>query len=124
MLRAIFKGSGIALIDRNLQKRYAEELRPFGVRGILSGGGQNNASYNTYSGVPVYQNLGTASSVDEAVSMIKEGAKDYKGRPVLLNLYVLAWKMTPSDLKQVLVQLGGDYEVVTPGILLSMIPDS
>ncbi len=124
MLRAIFKGSGIALIDRNLQKRYAEELRPFGVRGILSGGGQNNASYNTYSGVPVYQNLGTASSIDEAVSMIKEGAEDYKGRPVLLNLYVLAWKMTPSDLKQVSIQLGGDYEVVTPGTLLSMIPDS
>jgi hypothetical protein len=29
--------------------------------------------------------------------------------------------MTPSDLKQVVQQLGSEYEVVTPGTLLAMI---
>ena len=120
-LRALLKGSGMALIDRTLQQRYAQELRPYGVRGILSGGGQDRASYSVFSGVPVYQNLGIATSVNEAVSMIKEGAAGYTGRPILLNIYMLAWKMTPSDLKQVAEQLGSDYEVVTPGTLLSML---
>jgi len=119
--RALLKGSGMALIDRTLQQRYAQELRPYGVRGILSGGGQDRACYSVFSGVPVYQNLGIATSVNEAVSMIKEGAAGYAGRPILLNIYVLAWKMTPSDLKQVAEQLGSDYEVVTPGTLLAML---
>ncbi|HEV2661363.1 MAG TPA: hypothetical protein VGU68_12225, partial [Ktedonobacteraceae bacterium] len=69
----------------------------------------------------VYQNLGIATTVNEAVAMIKEGAAGYAGRPILLNIYVLAWKMTPSDLKQVVEQLGSDYEVVTPGTLLTML---
>jgi hypothetical protein len=122
-LRALLKGSGMALIDKKIQQRYAEELRPAGIQGILSGGGQKNVSWNTFSGVPVYQNLGIASSVDEALSMIKEGVENYKGRPALLNLYVLAWKMTPSDLKQVATKLGGGYEIVTPGALLAMLPN-
>ena len=120
-LRAIFKGSGMALIDKNLQRLYAEKLKVAGVRGIVSGGGQKNASWNMVSGVPVYQNLGMAGSVDEALAMIKEGVDDYKGRPVLLNLYVLAWKMMPTDLKEVAEKLGAGYEIVTPGTLLGML---
>ncbi len=123
-LSALLGGSGMALIDRNLQQRYAQELRSYGVHGILSGSGQKTASYTVFSGVPVYQNLGLASTVDETVSMIKQGAKDYTGRPISLNIYVLAWKMGPSDLKQVINQLGSEYEVVTPGTLLSMLPDA
>jgi hypothetical protein len=120
-LRALLKGSGMALIDTKIQQRYAEELKPAGIQGILSGGGQKNVSWNTFSGIPVYQNLGIASSIDEALSMIKEGVDDYKGRPIFLNIYVLAWKMTPSDLKQVATMLGSGYEIVTPGALLAMI---
>lgn len=120
-LRAILKGSGMALIDKKIQQRYAEELKPAGIRGIVSGGGQKNVSWNIFSGIPVYQNLGIASSVDEALSMIKEGAKGYKERPAFLNLYVLAWKMTPTDLKQVAIKLGEEYEIVMPGDLLAMI---
>ena len=120
-LRALLQGSGMALIDKKIQQRYAEELKLAGVQGIFSGAGQKNVSWNTFSGVPVYQNLGIASSVDQAVSMIQEGVDDYKGRPAFLNLYVLAWKMTPSDLKQVAAKLGEGYEIVTPGALLGMI---
>ncbi|MBA2393954.1 MAG: hypothetical protein H0V70_14585, partial [Ktedonobacteraceae bacterium] len=120
-LRAIFKGSGMALIDKKLQRLYAEKLKSAGVQGIVSGGGQKNASWSIFSGIPIYQNLGIASNVDEALDMIKEGAEDYKGRPILLNLYVLAWKMTPSDLKQVAEKLGAGYEIVTPGALLRML---
>ncbi len=120
-LRALLKGSGMALIDKKIQQRYAEELKSAGVRGILSGGGQKNVSWSTFADVPIYQNLGIASNVDEALSMIKEGADDYKGRPAFLNIYVLAWKMTPLDLKQVALKLGEDYEFVTPGTLLAML---
>ncbi len=120
-LRALLQGSGMALIDRNLQQQYAQELQSYGVRGVLSGSGQTNASYTLFSGVPVYQNLGLATTVDEAISMIKTGAAAYSGRPVLLNTYVLAWKMGPSELKQVINQLGSEYEAVTPGTLLTML---
>jgi GxGYxYP putative glycoside hydrolase C-terminal domain/GxGYxY sequence motif in domain of unknown function N-terminal len=120
-LRAIFQGSGMALIDKKVQQRYAEELKAAGVQGILSGGGQKNVSWSTFSGVPIYQNLGIAKSIDDALSIIKEGADDYKGQPILLNLYVLAWNMTPSDLLQVATKLGPGYEIVTPGTLLKML---
>jgi GxGYxYP putative glycoside hydrolase C-terminal domain/GxGYxY sequence motif in domain of unknown function N-terminal len=120
-LRAIFKGSGMALIDKKAQKLYAERLMSAGVQGIVSGGGQKSASWSTFSGIPVYQNLGMASSVEEALGMIKEGLDNYKGRPAFLNLYVLAWKMTPTDLRQVAEKLGAGYEIVTPGTLLGML---
>ncbi|HEY5005319.1 MAG TPA: GxGYxYP domain-containing protein [Ktedonobacteraceae bacterium] len=120
-LRAIFKGSGMALIDKKVQQLYADKLKSAGVQGIVSGSGQKNVSWNMFSGVPVYQNLGIASSVDEALAMIREGADAYNGRPIFLNLYVLAWKMTPTDLKQVAEKLGARYEIVTPGKLLGML---
>jgi hypothetical protein len=123
-LRALLKGSGMALIDKRVQQRYGEELKPYSIQGVLSGGGQKNVSWSTFSGMPIYQNLGIASSVDEALSMIKEGVDDYKGRPAFLNMYVLAWKMTPSDLKQVAARLGEGYEIVTPGALLAMLPNA
>lgn len=120
-LRAILQGAGMALIDKKLQQRFAVELKSAGIQGIFSGAGQKNASWNTFSGVPVYQNLGVAGSIDEALSMIKEGVDDFKGRPVFLNLYVLAWNITPSDLQQIVAKLGAGYEIVTPGTLLKMI---
>ncbi len=120
-LRALLKGSGMALIDKKIQQRYAEELKPAGIQGIFSGAGQKNVRWNMFSSVPVYQNLGVASSIDEALTMIKKGIDDYKGRPAFLNLYVLAWKVTPSDLEQVATKLGEGYEIVTPGALLTLL---
>ena len=123
-LRALIKGSGLAFINKNLQRRFVQGLSPFGVRGILSGAGQHNSSWNIISGVPVYQNTGIVESVSGAVSAIKRATPPNHQRPYFLNVYVLAWRMTPSDLKQVAQQLGDEYEVVTPGRLLAMLAET
>ncbi len=74
--------------------------------------------------VPVYQNLGLADSVAKTLDMVRGAVSVSSERPLFLNVYILAWKMTPSDLKQVAEQLGSDYEIVTPGTLLAMIAGS
>ena len=65
--------------------------------------------------MPVLQNLGLADSVSKTVNLVRNASAHY------LNVYVMAWTMTPSDLKQVVQQLGNDYAFVTPGRLLAMI---
>ena len=65
--------------------------------------------------MPVIQNLGLADNVSKTVNLVRNASAQY------LNVYVMAWTMTPSDLKQVVQQLGSEYEVVTPGRLLEMI---
>ncbi|GAC1303886.1 MAG: GxGYxYP family putative glycoside hydrolase [Ktedonobacteraceae bacterium] len=123
-LRALIKGSGLAFINKNLQRRFVQGLSPFGVRGILSGAGQCNSSWNIISGMPIYQNAGIVESVSEAVSAIKRATPPDRQRPYFLNVYILAWRMTPSDLKQAALQLGDEYEVVTPGRLLAMLAEA
>lgn len=120
-LRALLTGSGMALIKRDLQQRFVQALSPLGLRGILSGSGQSQASWRVIAEVPVYQNLGIAKSVSETISLIKNAASANQQRPCFLNVYILAWTMTPSDLKQVVQQLGDEYEAVTPGTLLAML---
>lgn len=53
--------------------------------------------------------------------MITGAASSMGQRPLFLNVYIMAWSMTPADIKQVVQQLGSGYEVVTPGTLLAMI---
>jgi hypothetical protein len=108
-------GPSMAFINRGLQEEYVGVLAPFGVRGILSGSGQTQSSWRNVSGVPVFQNLGLADSVDKTVNLVRNASERF------LNVYILAWSMTPSDLKQVVQQLGAEYEVVKPGRLLEMI---
>lgn len=117
-------GSGMALTDPALQQHFVQALLPFGLRGILSGAGQSGPSHTVFSGVPVYQNLGLIDSTNKAVALIRNAASSNRQRPLFLNSYVLAWKMGPSDLKQVMQQLGSEYEVVTPGTLLTMLTQS
>jgi len=105
----------MAFINQKLQQDYVEALTAFGVRGIVSGSGQTRASWRNVSGVSILQNLGLADSVNKTVSLIRNASKQF------LNVYVFAWSMTPSDLKQVVQQLGDEYEVVMPGRLLEMI---
>ncbi|MDQ6659729.1 MAG: hypothetical protein M3Z24_02045, partial [Chloroflexota bacterium] len=124
MLRALFKGSGMALIDRNLQRTFVAALSPFGLGGILSGAGQNSASWIIISGVPVYQSLGIAESVDELLSLLRHASAAQVHRPSFLHVYILAWKMTPSSITQAVQQLGSEYEVVTPGTLLAMLAEA
>ncbi len=108
-------GPSMAFINDDLQEEYVEVLAPFGLRGILSGSGQTQSSWRIVSGVPVLQNLGLADSVNKTVNLVRNASEQF------LNVYVLAWSMTPSDLKQVVEQLGDEYEVVKPGQLLEMI---
>ena len=108
-------GSSQAFINQGLQEEYVKVLAPFGVQGILSGSGQTQSSWKNVSGVPVLQNLGLGDSVNKTVNLVRNASAHY------LNVYIMAWSMTPSDLKQVVQQLGNEYEVVTPGRLLEMI---
>ena len=108
-----------AFIDQNLQQEFVKALAPFGIRGVLSGSGQARSSWKNVSGVPIIQNLGLADSVAKAVNMVRIAALK-AGNSQFLNVYIVAWTVTPSDLKQIIQQLGNEYEVVTPGKLLAL----
>ena len=116
IIQVLDSGSSQAFVNPGLQTTYVDVLAPFGVKGILSGSGQTQSSWKKISGVPVLQNLGLADSVSKTVSLVKNASAQY------LNVYVMAWTMTPSDLQQVVQQLGNQYEIVKPSILLGMIP--
>jgi GxGYxYP putative glycoside hydrolase C-terminal domain/GxGYxY sequence motif in domain of unknown function N-terminal len=111
-------GPSMAFVNHDLQDKYVEGLVPYGVKGILSGSGQTQSSWRNVSGVPVLQNLGLADSINKTVNLVRNASAQF------MNVYILAWSMTPSDLKQVIQQLGSGYEVVTPGRLLEMIASS
>jgi GxGYxYP putative glycoside hydrolase C-terminal domain/GxGYxY sequence motif in domain of unknown function N-terminal len=105
-----------------LQTLYIQALAPAGLNGILSGAGVKipGLAYGA-GGLPIYYNLGLADSVQSAVNLVKSATLLLRQRPLFLNVYLLAWKMGPSDIKQVIQQLGSGYEVVKPGTLLKMI---
>ncbi len=116
-------GPSMGFFNQNLQQDYVEALAPFGIRGVLSGSGLTKSSWRNISGIPVLQNLGLADSVDKTVGLIRNAMQQTTSQASaqFLNVYILAWSMTPSDIKQVVQQLGDGYEVVTPGRLLAMI---
>ena len=116
IIQVLDSGSSQAFVNPGLQTTYVDVLAPYGVKGILSGSGQTQSSWKKISGVPVLQNLGLADSVSKTVSLVKNASAQY------LNVYVMAWTMTPSDLQQVVQQLGNQYEIVKPSTLLGMIP--
>ena len=116
IIEVLDSGSSQAFVNPGLQTAYVDVLAPFGVKGILSGSGQTQSTWKKISGVPVLQNLGLADSVSKTVSLIKNASAQY------LNVYVMAWTMTPSNLQQVVQQLGNQYEIVKPSTLLGMIP--
>ncbi|HWS82622.1 MAG TPA: GxGYxYP domain-containing protein [Ktedonobacteraceae bacterium] len=122
MFRAMTKGSAMVLIDKNLQQYFARDLQAYGLKGILSGGGLNQASWSYSGTVPIFQNVGMAGSINQAVTMIRRATKDQC--PYFINVYVLAWQMGPAELKEVAKELGSDYEIVTPGTLLRMLAAS
>jgi hypothetical protein len=105
-----------------LETLYTQALAPAGLNGILSGAGVKipGLTYGS-GGIPIFYNLGLADSVQSTVDLVKSASLILKQRPLFLNVYLLAWKMGPSDIKQVIQQLGSGYEVVKPGKLLKMI---
>ena len=116
IIEVLDAGSGQAFVNPALQTTYVETLAPFGIKGILSGSGRSQSTWKKVSGVPVFQNLGLADSVSKTVNLIKKASAQY------LSVYVMAWTMTPSDLQQVVQQLGNQYQIVKPSKLLEMIP--
>jgi hypothetical protein len=115
-------GSRMALTDQALQKRFVQALSPFGLGGLLSGAGSGRPGWSLLNNtVPIYQNLGLADSVSRAIELLKHAASANQRRPLFLNVYLLAWNMTPSDVNQVVQQLGSDFQVVTPGALLALL---
>jgi hypothetical protein len=116
IIQVLDSGSGQAFVNPGLQAIYVDVLAPFGVTGILSGSVQTQSTWKKVSGVPVIQNLGLGDSVSKTVNLIRNASAQY------LNMYVMAWAMTPTDLQQVVQQLGSQYEIVKPSKLLEMIP--
>ena len=112
---------GKAIIDDELLSQIVHGLTSFGLKGILNGEGIAQASWSVNNGTPIYRNMGFASSVDQTVSLIRNAATARSERPLFLSVYVSVWDMTPTMLKQVVQQLGSDYTIVTPGVLLSML---
>lgn len=116
-------GLSMAFYNAELQERFVQALSPFGLRGILSGNGQGSLNHTIVEGVPIYQNLGLAMSVQGTIDLIRKVASANRQRPLFLNVYVLAWNITPSDLAQVMQALGSEYQAVTPGTLLTMLKE-
>jgi len=113
--------TGMIFSDEERQKRFVQALHPFGLRGILSGAGLKKVETKLIDGVPFYQNIGLADSVSGTMRMIKNITESHSERPLFLNVYMLAWKISPSDLKAVVEQLGDGYQVVLPKTLLAML---
>lgn len=116
---ANIRQTGMIFSDANCQNSFAQGLRPYGLKGFLSGAGLRKPDWKKVDGLPLYQNVGLADSVAGTVNLVKGAAGIRSERPLFINVYVLAWKMTPSALKQVIQQLGPNYEIVLPGTLLA-----
>jgi hypothetical protein len=113
--------SGMTFTNQAKQRDFVQALKPYGLSSILSGSANLLPRSKQVDAVPLYHNLGVAGSVSLAVKMIKAAALLNPRRPLFLNLYVLAWSMTPTALLQIVQQLGNDYEIVLPGTLLAML---
>jgi GxGYxYP putative glycoside hydrolase C-terminal domain/GxGYxYP_N second domain/GxGYxYP third domain/GxGYxYP_N 1st domain len=121
---AKISSTGMAFTDEIYQQRFAEGLAPFGLRGLVSGAGLRKVSWKKVAGVPLYQNLGLADSVGKALRLIRHAATTNTQRPLFLNVYLLAWNITPSNIRQIMQRLSGDFEVVLPGTLLATLAET
>jgi hypothetical protein len=114
----------LEVLDSNVWQssgRYVEGLVPFGLQGVVSGAGRWWVRWKKVADVPLYQNLGLAFSVSQTVNLVRAATALHFRRPHFLNIYILAWSMTPSDLKRVVQRLGDSYEVILPKTLLAML---
>ncbi|HZS78830.1 MAG TPA: GxGYxYP domain-containing protein [Ktedonobacteraceae bacterium] len=107
-----------------LQEQYVQGLKPYGLRGILSGSGQTKSSYRIIQGIPVIQNLGLAKSVEHTLQLIHGAPSPQATTPQFLSVYIHAWSMTPSDIQKAIAALGNQYIVVKPGQLLDLIAET
>ncbi len=123
-LLSLIRLTGMSFTHVERQRRFVQELTPFGLRGMLSGAGVVTTSWKKVDGTLLYRNLGLASSAANAIKLIKAATLFHKNRPLFLNIYMLAWTITLADIKQVIEQLGEGYEVVLPRTLLAMLAET
>jgi hypothetical protein len=110
-----------AFSNTTLQRAYVQALKPFGLRGILSGSGGKTSRWSIKEDIPIMQNLGLAGSPTSVLQLVRRAVASRKQRPLFLNVYVEAWSVTPSQIEQVIKEPGSEYIVVTPGTLLALI---
>ncbi|WP_376796095.1 GxGYxYP domain-containing protein [Thermogemmatispora sp.] len=103
------------------QRAFIEALQPSGLRGLLTGAGGLTLNYKKIHGLPVYHNLGLVSSASQLVQVVKGMQTLHRARPLFLQLYVLAWRLTPSILLEALQALDETVYPVTPGQLLQLL---
>jgi len=116
---SILKLLGMAFRGTKRQECFVEALKPYGLEGIVSGAGGVLPRWKKVDDVPIYHNLGLVGSVNVALWLIKFASLLCRRRPLFLNVYIVAWSMTPSDVRKVVEQLGDAYEVVLPKTLLA-----
>lgn len=121
---SLIRQTGMVFTDARSQQEYVQVLRPYGLQGVLSGAGLNKVGWQKVDGVPFYQNLGLAGSVQKTIRLIQNAAAANPQRPFFLNVYVLTWSMAPSDLQHVVQQLGEGYEIVLPSVLLTKLAET
>jgi hypothetical protein len=113
--------TGMSFTDQQAQQHVVQALKPYGLRGLLSGAGVLWPGARKVAGVPLYRNLGLAGSVKGALRLIKLAQTRERRRPLFINLYLLAWTMDLPQIQQIVRQLGNGYEVVLPRTLLAML---
>jgi hypothetical protein len=121
---AAFSWRGMRLTNPSIQHQFAQVLSNYGVRGMLNGAGFTGlpGHWKNLDHFPLYNNLGFTETVEQTVRLIKLAQRLYRKRPLFLNVYLIAWKMTPTLVQQVIRQLGAEYEYVLPSTLLSLLP--
>lgn len=121
LLLSAIRHTGMTFTDHSRQQSYARVLASFGLQAILSGAGQRTVKAIRVEDIPLYHNLGLAGRVKQTIKIIRSATIANLQRPLFLNVYILAWSMTPTDLQQVKHQLGHEYEFVLPRTLLAML---
>jgi hypothetical protein len=121
---ADIRKTGMAFTDEGCQQRFVQALIPYGLRGLFSGAGLSKVAWKKINGIPLYQNLGLADSIASTLQLIRDATAASSQRPLFLNVYMLAWKVTPSDLKQMVQQLGPSYQVVLPSTVLALLAET
>jgi hypothetical protein len=101
-----------------LQRLFVAQLASCGLRGIFSGAGSVSPAWHRRAGLPIYHNLGLALTPRHTLRLIQQAAA--RGHR-FLNVYVLAWQITPGDLQELVGQLDEHFCLVTPGQLLELI---
>ena len=105
-------------LNPRLQKLFASGLATRGLLGIFSGAGGLFPSWGQRASVPIYQNLGLALNPQRAQSLVQSSIA--RGTR-FINLYVFAWKITPSDLLRIVQNLDGNVRVVSPARLIELL---